>query len=207
MGRGKKAADAKAVLFKRPHGVKPGTFGKMLSILQREYLALYQKRGTPPKLTVEDKLYITLSAQISWSHNTALLDKVKDTGQRAWSAIKAIEDGWTLNALEYQIEYRLYERQVLAEKTSNFNKRLPDPQCKLAEQTMKDPYIFDFIDLHQGMMEREIENELVKNITRLYCWNLAQASPLSEINIILRSKTRIFILISCFTTSNFIATW
>ena len=56
----------------------------------------------------------TVSAQISWSHNTALLDKVKDDGQRAWYAKKAIEDGWTLSTLEYQIEYRLYERQVLA---------------------------------------------------------------------------------------------
>jgi predicted nuclease of restriction endonuclease-like (RecB) superfamily len=109
----------------------------------------------------------TVSAQISWSHNTTLLDKVKDNGQRVWYAKKAIEDGWTLSTLEYQIEYRLYERQALAEKTSNFSERLPDPQSKLAEQTMKDPYIFDFIDFRQGMVEREIESELVKNITRL----------------------------------------
>jgi hypothetical protein len=43
MGRGKKAADAKTVLFKRLYGVKPGTFEKILSILQREYGALHQK--------------------------------------------------------------------------------------------------------------------------------------------------------------------
>jgi hypothetical protein len=60
MGRGKKAGDAKAVLFKRLYGVKPATFEKMVSILQREYAALHQKGGKPPKLTVEDKLYITL---------------------------------------------------------------------------------------------------------------------------------------------------
>jgi hypothetical protein len=60
MGREKKAADAKAVLFKRLYGVKPVTFEKMLSILQREYDALHQKGGKPPKLTAEDKLYITL---------------------------------------------------------------------------------------------------------------------------------------------------
>jgi predicted nuclease of restriction endonuclease-like (RecB) superfamily len=109
----------------------------------------------------------TVSAQISWSHNTTLLDKVKDSGQRVWYARKAVEDGWTLSILEYQIEYQLYERQALAEKTSNFKERLPDTQGKLAEQTMKDPYIFDFIDFRQGMVEREIESELVKNITRL----------------------------------------
>jgi hypothetical protein len=52
--------DAKAVLFKRLYRVKPDTFRKMLSILQKKYDALHQKGGKPPKLTVEDKLYITL---------------------------------------------------------------------------------------------------------------------------------------------------
>ena len=52
--------DAKAVLFIRLYGMKPGTFEKMRSILQKEYDALRQKGGKPPKLMVEDKLYITL---------------------------------------------------------------------------------------------------------------------------------------------------
>jgi transposase-like protein len=60
MGKEKKAADAQAVLFKRLYGVKPDTFGKMLSILQKKYDALHQKGSKPPKLTPEDKLYITL---------------------------------------------------------------------------------------------------------------------------------------------------
>jgi predicted nuclease of restriction endonuclease-like (RecB) superfamily len=131
------------------------------SVRNLKYMAKFAK-------TYPDFEFVrTVSAQMSWSHNTALLDKVKDGGQRVWYAKKAIEDGWTLNALEYQIESRLYERQALTEKTSNFKERLPDPQGKLAEQTMKDPYIFDFIDFHQGIVEREIESELVKNITRL----------------------------------------
>jgi hypothetical protein len=33
MKKGKKATDAKAALFKRLYGVKPGTYKKMLSIL------------------------------------------------------------------------------------------------------------------------------------------------------------------------------
>jgi predicted nuclease of restriction endonuclease-like (RecB) superfamily len=67
----------------------------------------------------------------------------------------------------HQIEYGLYERQALATKTTNFDKRLPSPQSELAEHTLKDPYIFDFIDYRKGMVEREIESELVKNITKL----------------------------------------
>jgi hypothetical protein len=60
MGRGKKAQDAKAVLFKRLYGITPGTFHKMLLILQKEFNTLHKNGGKPPKLTAEDKLYITL---------------------------------------------------------------------------------------------------------------------------------------------------
>jgi hypothetical protein len=60
MEKGKKAEDAKTIVFKRLHGVKPAAFEKMLSVLQREYLVLHRKGGKPPKLTVEDKLDITL---------------------------------------------------------------------------------------------------------------------------------------------------
>jgi hypothetical protein len=60
MGKREAAADAKAVLFKRLYGVKPDTFEKMKSILQKEFDILHRRGGKPPKLTVEDKLYITL---------------------------------------------------------------------------------------------------------------------------------------------------
>jgi hypothetical protein len=60
MEKKKEAEDAKATLFKRLYGVKPAAFEKILSILQKEYNALHQKGGKPPKLTVKDKLDITL---------------------------------------------------------------------------------------------------------------------------------------------------
>ena len=45
--------------------------------------------------------------------------------------------------------------------------RLPSPQSELAIQTMKDPYIFDFIPFKTDMLEREIEEALVKDVTKL----------------------------------------
>jgi hypothetical protein len=60
MGRGKKARNAKDVLFKRLYGVKPATFNKMVIILQKELRLLHKNGGKPPKLLPEDKLYITL---------------------------------------------------------------------------------------------------------------------------------------------------
>ncbi len=109
----------------------------------------------------------TVSAQIPWSHNVAILDKVKDTGQRVWYIQKTAENGWSHNVLIHQIESRLYERQVIAEKVSNFEKRLASPQSELAVQTMKDPYIFDFIPFAEDMLERDIEQALVKDVTKL----------------------------------------
>jgi hypothetical protein len=60
MGKGKKAVDAEAVLFKRLYGVKPVTFHTMLLMFQKEFNALHKNGGKPPKLTPEDKRYITL---------------------------------------------------------------------------------------------------------------------------------------------------
>ena len=108
-----------------------------------------------------------VSAQIPWSHNTAILDKVKDAEQRVWYIKKTAENGWSHNVLIHQIESGLYERQALAEKISNFETRLASPQSELAVQTMKDPYIFDFIPFREDMVERDIENALVKDVTKL----------------------------------------
>ena len=52
----------------------------------------------------------TVSAQIPWSHNVAILDKVKDPDQRIWYIQKTAENGWSHNVLIHQIESGLYER-------------------------------------------------------------------------------------------------
>ena len=109
----------------------------------------------------------TVSAQIPWSHNIAILEKVKDPNQREWYIRKTGENGWSHSVLIHQIEGGLYERQVLTEKVSNFESMLPSPQSELAVQTMKDPYIFDFIPFKEDMIERDIEEALVKDVTKL----------------------------------------
>ena len=109
----------------------------------------------------------TVSAQIPWSHNVAIMDKVKEFDKRVWYIQKTIENGWSHSVLIHQIESGLYERQVVAEKVSNFESRLPTPQSELAIQTMKDPYIFDFIPFKEDMIERDIEQALVRDITKL----------------------------------------
>ncbi len=106
-------------------------------------------------------------AQIPWGHNIVLMDKVADAKERAWYIKETCVYGWSRNVLVHQIESRLYQRQVEADKVSNFENRLPSPQSELAIQTMKDPYIFDFIPFREDMVERDLEQALVRDITKL----------------------------------------
>ena len=94
-------------------------------------------------------------AQITWYHHIALMDKVKNADEHVWYAKEAAKNGWSRNVLVHQIESGLYQRQVLVDKVSNFERRLPSPQSELAVQTMKDPYVFDFIPFRKNMIERD----------------------------------------------------
>lgn len=95
------------------------------------------------------------------------MDKVSDETARQWYLMQCRESGWSRNVLIHQIESGLYERQALAPKVSNFETCLPAPQSELALQTMKDPYIFDFIPFREDMAERDIEQALVRDVTKL----------------------------------------
>lgn len=131
------------------------------SVRNLKYMAKFALRF-PDKEFVQAAL-----AQITWYHHIALMDKVKSADEHIWYAEQAAKNGWTRNVLVHQIESGLYQRQVLVEKVSNFENRLPSPQSELALQTMKDPYIFDFIPFKEDMVERDIEQALVKDVTKL----------------------------------------
>lgn len=104
-------------------------------------------------------------AQLSWGHNIVLLDKVS-SNKREWYAKKAIENGWSRNVMVHQIESNLYERMLLEGKTHNFSQTLPDKNSELAAETLKDPYIFDFLNLSESYLEKELEDSLIENITK-----------------------------------------
>lgn len=131
------------------------------SVRNLKYMAKFSSRF-PNQEIVQAAL-----AQITWYHHIALMDKVKRPEEHIWYAKQAAENGWSRNVLVHQIESGLYQRQVLTEKISNFENRLPSPQSELATQTMKDPYIFDFIPFKSDMLERDIEKALIKDVTKL----------------------------------------
>jgi predicted nuclease of restriction endonuclease-like (RecB) superfamily len=102
--------------------------------------------------------------QLPWGHNLVLLSKLKTAQLRLAYAQRAIEQGWSRNALNIHIETRLLEREGKA--VTNFSARLPVSRSDLALQALKDPYVFDFLGIGQEAGEREIEAALVEHISR-----------------------------------------
>lgn len=99
---------------------------------------------------------------IPWGHNIILLEKLKDNDKRLWYAQKAIEHGWSRSMLEMWIESDLIGRKGKA--ITNFKNTLPIPQSDMAQQSLKDPYLLDFLDLSTDFAEKEVEQGLMDNI-------------------------------------------
>jgi len=101
-------------------------------------------------------------AQLPWGHNILLIEKVKDADRRSWYVQKALKEGWSRDTLAMMIKNDLYKRQ--GESVTNFEMQLPETQSDLASQTLRDPYVFDFLTLEEPFHERELETELVKHL-------------------------------------------
>ncbi len=103
-------------------------------------------------------------AKLPWGHNILLIEKIKDQKTRFWYAEKCIENNWSRDILDLQIKSNLIERQ--GKSINNFESTLPKPLSDLANQTLKDPYIFDFLTLDSDFRERDIEKQLTHHITK-----------------------------------------
>lgn len=101
---------------------------------------------------------------IPWGHNQRIMYKCKSIQEAMFYIQKTLDNGWSRAVLEHQIDSGLYERQGKA--INNFQLKLPEPQSDLAEQTLKDPYNFDFLTLREKYDEKELEDALVKQITQ-----------------------------------------
>lgn len=135
-----------------------------------------QLEGAPQKYKKKKDVAIvqTLSAQlqdspvfnISWSHHTLLLDKISNQEERSWYIEQSVVNGWSVRVLNYQISTDLYHRQAKSKKTNNFHLTLPKEQSDLANQILKDPYNFDFLQIGAAVSERELETELTNHIQK-----------------------------------------
>jgi len=110
------------------------------------------------------KIVQEVIAQIPWSSNITLMDKIKDSKQRLWYAQKAIQNGWSKSVLDFQISVKLIEREGKA--INNFEIALPPTDSDMALHIFKDPYLFDFLGTDELRREKELEDKLTEHIEK-----------------------------------------
>jgi len=101
---------------------------------------------------------------IPWFHHVEIFTKCKNVTEALFYINKTIENGWSRAVLLNMISGNLYQSQGKA--ITNFSKTLPDYDSELVKQTLKDPYIFDFLNISENFKERELENALIDNIQK-----------------------------------------
>jgi predicted nuclease of restriction endonuclease-like (RecB) superfamily len=105
-----------------------------------------------------------LVSKLPWGQNIKLL-AVRDPAARLWYAQAALEHGWSRAVLAIQIDTKAHARQGQA--LTNFGRVLPPATSDLAQQVLKDPYQFDFLNLVEPAHERDIERRLVARVKDL----------------------------------------
>lgn len=119
----------------------------------------------PPAVGQIDEIdHISVLSSIPWSHNIVLIEKLKTAEERIWYAGKTLQYGWSRNMLAMWIDSDLHKREGKA--ITNFKTTLPAPQSDLAQNILKDPYLFDFITLHENYVEKDLEEGLVAHIQK-----------------------------------------
>ena len=101
-------------------------------------------------------------AQIPWTHNIVLIQKIKDKNLRYWYMQKVLENGWSRDTLSLMINSEVHKRE--GNLISNFTDVLPQNDSDLVKQSFKDPYLFDFLTITEPFKEKELENSLIKNM-------------------------------------------
>ncbi|OCK50548.1 hypothetical protein BA768_05200 [Chryseobacterium sp. CBo1] len=124
---------------------------------------LFYNQDNENRQQVVDDLNNTIFL-IPWGHHLALITKCKTPEEAYFYIKKTIENGWSRAVLLNMISSNLIESQGKA--INNFSKTLPDYESDLIRETLKDPYIFDFINITENYKERELENALTENISK-----------------------------------------
>ena len=106
----------------------------------------------------------TLSSEISWSHNVALLSKCESLLEKEFYMRMSKKNGWTYRVLIHHIEGGTFEKTMVTQ--SNFEKTLPTNLRPEADLVVKDDYSLDFLELGETHTERELEGAIVQNIEK-----------------------------------------
>lgn len=102
--------------------------------------------------------------QLPWGHNILIFTKCASLAEASFYIGQTLEHGWSRDVLALQLKSKLYARAGKA--VTNFSRTLPAPQSDLAQQTLKDPYTFDFMAMTAPYNEQDVERQLTQHITQ-----------------------------------------
>ncbi len=126
--------------------------------------SLLYMRKTAEAWPTESEFVQQPVAQLPWGHVTILLAKLATRQDRDWYAAKAVEGGWSRASLEFEIKTDLKSRLGFA--PSNFRATLDAADSDLAQQAVKDSYVFEHLDPGEQIAERDRERALMERIER-----------------------------------------
>lgn len=106
----------------------------------------------------------SILTKVPWRHHVVIMNKCKLPEHAIFYLQQTIQNNWSRNVLEIQLESKLIDR--LGKAPNNFELTLPKHQSDLAKETLKDPYKFDFLTLERDIQELELEKQLTENITK-----------------------------------------
>lgn len=121
------------------------------------------KLTTEPWAGVDAELVQRLE-RIPWGHHIQIFSKCSGLVEAGFYIGQTIEQGWSRDVLALQLKSRLFDR--VGKAVTNFSRTLPVPQSDLAQQTLKDPYTFDFMSMTAPYNERDVERKLMQHMTQ-----------------------------------------
>jgi predicted nuclease of restriction endonuclease-like (RecB) superfamily len=113
------------------------------------------------------EIVATLSRQLSWSHFQELLP-LKQPLLREYYAEMCRIERWSVRTLCERIASMLYERTALSRKPAQLIERelndLRDAERITPDLLMRDPYLLDFLGLHDSYLEADLEAAIVREM-------------------------------------------
>ncbi|MBG6075361.1 DUF1016 N-terminal domain-containing protein [Polaromonas sp. CG_9.11] len=113
-----------------------------------------------PWIGVDGEL-ATVLARIPWEHNIHIFTKCANVANANFYLGQTLEHGWSRDILALQLKSSLFARTGKA--VTNFSHTLPLtlPQSDLAQQTLKDPYTFDFMAMTAPHNKLDVKRQCV----------------------------------------------
>ncbi len=108
----------------------------------------------------------SIDFQLSWSHYLFLI-RVDNPDERQFYEIEAINNNWSLRELQRQFDTALFERLVLSRDKKGIKKLSEKGQIiEKPKDTVKDPYILEFLGLQEEnrYSETELEQKLIDKL-------------------------------------------